>query len=237
MRRRDFLRWGVTGIVGAGLNFAPFRITNSWAQYKFSPSGKKYPKKLGFSSQVAAITPGYIWEYTKLIERHLKIEAEYSTYAAGAPQMQAFAMGKWDMGYVGVPPMMTALDKGIKTVAIAVGHQEGANVIGRKDRGFRTLAELKGDIHAAWRQFKGKIIGLPPQSSIQDAVTRTSLREAGLPIFSSQPGCTDCGDRPAPDYLVWPGNLLKGADMRTDRFFSRAGQHGRWTAGGAALIE
>jgi NitT/TauT family transport system substrate-binding protein len=68
----------------------------------------------------------------------------------------------------------------MKAVAIAVGHSEGANVVARKDAGFKTLDEVGGDLARAWRQFRGKVIGLPPQGSIQDAVTRTGLSEAGL---------------------------------------------------------
>lgn len=162
-------------LLGAG--FIPWA---HGAEYSFNPSKAKYPPKVKLSSQMATITPGYIWEHNKLVEKLLGIEAEYSTYASGAIQMQSFAMGKWDIGYLGVPPMMTAYDKGINTVVIAVGHQEGANVVGRKDKGFKTLKELNGDLKKAWVQLKGKKVGLPPQSSIQDAVTRTSLLEAGL---------------------------------------------------------
>lgn len=132
------------------------------------------------ASQVAASTPGYIWEYTDLTKRKLGISSDWHTYLAGAQQMQAFAIGQWEIGYVGVPPLITGVAQGMKARAIAVGQSQGSNVIGRKDGDLKTLAQLGGDHAKAWQQFKGKKIGLPPRASIQDAITRTALADAHL---------------------------------------------------------
>jgi NitT/TauT family transport system substrate-binding protein len=121
-----------------------------------------------------------VWEYTDLAKRKLGVTAEWHTYLAGAQQMQAFAIGQWEIGYVGVPPLITGVAQGMKARAVAVGQSQGSNVVARKDRGFKTLQELGGDPVKAWQQFKGKTIGLPPKASIQDAITRTALADAHL---------------------------------------------------------
>jgi len=129
---------------------------------------------------VSSSTPGYVWEYTDLAKRQLGVTAEWHTYLAGAQQMQAFAIGQWEIGYVGVPPLITGVAQGMKARAIAVGQSQGSNVVARKGQGFKTLKELGGDHVKAWQQFKGKTIGLPPKASIQDAITRTALADARL---------------------------------------------------------
>jgi NitT/TauT family transport system substrate-binding protein len=178
LSRRRFLRRSLgiaTAIGAANAFFAP----QAWA-YTFTTSGRKYPAQLKMASQVAASTPGYIWEHTDLVKRRLGIAAEWRTYLAGAQQMQAFAIGQWEIGYVGVPPLITGVSQGMKARAIAVGQSQGSNVVARKDRGFKTLQELGGDHVKAWQQFKGRTIGLPPKASIQDAITRTALSEARM---------------------------------------------------------
>ena len=177
--RRKFLSQSLAVATAIGAAQA-FMVQRSWAAYTFTTSGRKYPRELKMSSQVAASTPGYIWESKNLVKRKLGIQAEWHTYLAGAQQMQAFAIGQWEIGYVGVPPLITGVAQGMKARAIAVGQSQGSNVIGRKDKGFRTIQELGGDHTKAWQQFKGKTIGLPPRASIQDAITRTALATAKM---------------------------------------------------------
>lgn len=179
--RRDFLSYGVraAAMLLAAQSLLPER---GWAQsqYSFTRAGRKYPRRLKMASVVGSPTPGYVWEYTDLVKRQLGIEAEWRTHLAGAQMMQAFAIGQWDIGYVGVPPLVTGIAQGMKASAIAVGHSQGSNVIGRKDRGFKTIDEFGGDLVKSWQQFRGKVVGLPPRASIQDAITRTALTDAGL---------------------------------------------------------
>jgi len=177
--RRKFLTrtLGMATALGAAQSFLASRV---WAAYSFTTTGRKYPAQLKMASQVAASTPGYVWEYTDLVKRKLGIGAEWKTYLAGAQQMQAFAIGQWEIGYVGVPPLITGVAQGMKARAVAVGQSQGSNVVGRKDKGFKTMEELGGDHRKVWTQFRGKTIGLPPRASIQDAITRTALTDAGL---------------------------------------------------------
>lgn len=177
--RRKFLARTLGAATALGAAQA-FMVQQCWAAYAFTTSGRKYPRQLKMASQVAASTPGYVWEYTDLVKRKLGIAAEWRTYLAGAQQMQAFAIGQWEIGYVGVPPLITGVAQGMKARAIAVGQSQGSNVVARKDRGFKSFQELGGDHTKAWQQFKGKTIGLPPRASIQDAITRTALSEARL---------------------------------------------------------
>lgn len=106
------------------------------------------------------------------------IHANWKLFASGPDIVQAFENNEIDIGYIGLPPAIIGIDRGVPIICVAGGHVEGTVLIARKE--YSTLGEL-GDFNATLAQFKGKIIGSPPRGSIHDVIIKNALHEAGLP--------------------------------------------------------
>jgi NitT/TauT family transport system substrate-binding protein len=85
--------------------------------------------------------------------------------------------GDLDLGYIGLPPVIIGIDRGLSLACIAGGHVEGTVMIAGP--GSRTLGE-SGDMKAFLSQFSGKAIGTPPRGSIHDVIVNELLREHGI---------------------------------------------------------
>lgn len=107
------------------------------------------------------------------------IHAEWKLFASGPDIVKAFANGEIDLGYIGLPPAIIGIDRGIPIKCVAGGHVEGTVLIAQKN--YRTLDEL-GDIDAVLAQFQGKIIGSPPKGSIHDVIINNAIKQAKLDI-------------------------------------------------------
>ena len=59
------------------------------------------------------------------IEKELKLFPEWVLFPTGPAMVEAFAAGSIDLGYIGLPPAMIGIDKGVPLVCIAGGHVEG----------------------------------------------------------------------------------------------------------------
>ncbi len=107
------------------------------------------------------------------------IHAKWKLFASGPDIVKAFRNEEIDIGYIGLPPAIIGIDRGVQIVCVAGGHVEGTVLIARK--GYRTLEEL-GDLRAVLAQFDGGVIGSPPAGSIHDVIIRNAINEAGLDI-------------------------------------------------------
>jgi NitT/TauT family transport system substrate-binding protein len=85
--------------------------------------------------------------------------------------------GKIDLGYIGLPPVIIGIDKGLSLACIAGGHVEGTVMIA--GLGIRALAEFPS-MPAFLSQFSGAAIGTPPKGSIHDVIVNELLREHGI---------------------------------------------------------
>ena len=85
--------------------------------------------------------------------------------------------GNLDLGYIGLPPVIIGIDRGLSLACIAGGHVEGTVMIA--GTGTRTLAECSG-MPEFLSQFSGKAIGTPPKGSIHDVIVSELLREHGM---------------------------------------------------------
>jgi NitT/TauT family transport system substrate-binding protein len=119
----------------------------------------------------------HILKGLRLLESKLGIEPQWHLFGTGPAMVEAFAAGGLDIGYIGLPPLMIGIGRGLPLVCVAGGHCEGTVMVGSAD--MRPLAECC-DTQTALQQFKGQKIGTPSQGSIHDIIIRNLLEECGL---------------------------------------------------------
>ncbi|MEE8359020.1 MAG: ABC transporter substrate-binding protein [Candidatus Hydrothermarchaeales archaeon] len=115
---------------------------------------------------------------TGWIEKKMDLKPVWKLFAGGPGVVRAFDNDEVDIGYVGLPPAMIGMDKGVPIKCVAGGHVEGTVFIGRK--GLKSLNELNGDMKATLQQFKGRSIGSPPNGSIHDVIIHDLIEKTGL---------------------------------------------------------
>ena len=102
------------------------------------------------------------------------VEAEWTLFPSGPDLVNAMRDGHLDIGYVGLPPAIIGVDKGIGLICIAGGHIEGTLMVG--GQGVRTVDQC-GSMPAFLGQFSGTAIGCPPRGSIHDVIINELLQE------------------------------------------------------------
>ncbi len=107
------------------------------------------------------------------------IHANWKLFASGPDIVNAFANDEIDIGYIGLPPAIIGIDRGVPIICVAGGHVEGTVLVARKE--YRALGE-SDDFNVVLAQFEGKVIGSPPKGSIHDVIINNSIQEAGLKI-------------------------------------------------------
>lgn len=105
------------------------------------------------------------------------INARWHLFASGPDIVNALEKEKLDIGYIGLPPTMIGIDRGVPIICVAGGHVEGTVLIGQEE--YMTLSEL-GNLKSVLAQFRGKVIGSPPKGSIHDVIINSALKEAAL---------------------------------------------------------
>lgn len=102
-------------------------------------------------------------------EKRLRIKTMWRLFPTGPAMVEAFAAGELDLGYIGLPPAMIGISRGVPIICIAGGHVEGTVLIGP-----RTIAPVRTakDIPTVLAQTAGKKIGTPAAGSIHDVILR-----------------------------------------------------------------
>jgi len=134
-------------------------------------------KKVRIGHLSTSYHTSFILMGTDWIEKRVSIEAEWRLFPTGPKMIEAFAKNELDIGYIGLPPAMIGIDRGIPIKCVAGGHMEGTVLTAKK--GFETLEEL-GGTKETLSQFKGKVIGAPSKGSIHDVIIRDLLDKFGL---------------------------------------------------------
>ncbi len=93
--------------------------------------------------------------------------------------MEAFESEDIDLGYIGLPPVMIGIEKGIKIKCVAGGHVEGTVMVAPNS--FKSYGEL-GDINKVLEQFEGKSIGTPTKECIHDVIIRDITENLDIEI-------------------------------------------------------
>lgn len=104
-------------------------------------------------------------------------EADWRLFATGPDIVDAFGRGELDIAYIGLPPAVIGIDRGIKLKCIAGGHVEGTVLAGRKGLGSYPDMEDLADILG---QLRGGRVGVPGKGSIHDVIIADCLERYGL---------------------------------------------------------
>jgi len=115
----------------------------------------------------------------KWVEKFIHIIPEWKLFPTGPAMVEAFAAGAIDIGYIGLPPAMIGIEKGIPLICIAGGHVEGTVMIAPKD--CKSFDELH-NIDQVLEQFIGKRLGTPTRGSIHDVIIRNLIGKKGKNI-------------------------------------------------------
>lgn len=110
---------------------------------------------------------------TDWLER-LHIKANWSLFGGGPAIVQAFENGEIDLGYIGLPPVMIGIDRGVPIKCVAGGHVEGTVMIANPE--FKSLEECGGKASLFFKQFSGLTIACPPEGSIHDVIIRHCIK-------------------------------------------------------------
>ena len=102
------------------------------------------------------------------------IHATWTLFPSGPDIINAMQASTLDLGYIGLPPVIIGIDRGLKLACIAGGHIEGTVMIA--GRTTRTLGEC-GSMQEFLSQLSGKAIGTPPKGSIHDVIVNDLLKE------------------------------------------------------------
>jgi len=105
---------------------------------------------------------------------HQGIQATWSLFPSGPDIINAMQAGKLDLGYIGLPPVIIGIDRGLELSCIAGGHIEGTVMIA--DSTIRTLDECD-DMPDFLSQLAGRSIGTPPKGSIHDVIASDLLEK------------------------------------------------------------
>lgn len=111
------------------------------------------------------------------IDAGLGVEAQWRLFGTGPAMIEAFAQGELDLGYIGLPPAMIGISRGLPLKCIAGGHCEGTVMVGPADTGTAQNVQQRNDILA---MFAGKKIGAPASGSIHDSIIRHLLHQQGV---------------------------------------------------------
>ena len=111
----------------------------------------------------------HIIKAKRWVESSMHITPSWELFPTGPAMVEAFSRGSIDIGYIGLPPAMIGVEKGIPIKCVAGGHVEGTLVIGGKE--YQSLETLHS-IDLVLRQFKGQRLGTPTRGSIHDVIIR-----------------------------------------------------------------
>lgn len=113
------------------------------------------------------------------VEREMGVATCWQLFPTGPAMVEAFAAGTIDLGYIGLPPAMIGMERGVPIICIAGGHIEGTVMIGKNN--FLSFNELK-DIVKVLQQFTGHCLATPTRGSIHDVIIRNLVGEKETPV-------------------------------------------------------
>lgn len=99
------------------------------------------------------------------------IKTELVQFNNGGDLMTAMASGEVDIGYVGISPVLSSVEKGVPVKIISAAQNEGSGVIVSNNSGISSASDLNG-----------KSIATPGEASIQYVLLNILLKNNGLSI-------------------------------------------------------
>jgi len=134
--------------------------------------------KLNIGHLSTAYHTNFILMADKNLEKDFNRDIKWTLFGTGPAMVEAFMNDKLDIGYMGLPPAIVGIDKGVPIKCVAGGHVEGTIVVAKKK--YKTLHELNNNLYDAFNQFKDKSIGVPSKGSIHDVILSFYLNKYKL---------------------------------------------------------
>lgn len=97
------------------------------------------------------------------------IKVELVQFNNGGDLMTAMASGDVDIGYVGIAPVLSSIEKGVPIKVISSAQTEGSGIVVTQSSGINSAADLRG-----------KSIATPGEASIQYSLLTYYLKQANL---------------------------------------------------------
>jgi len=138
------------------------------------------PRHLRIGHLSTVYHTAFILRGSDLLEKQ-DIAADWKLFPSGPDIIAAMQGGTIDLAYIGLPPVIIGIGRGLSLACIAGGHIEGTVMIAGQET--RTLAEC-GGMREFLAQFAGKPVGTPPGGSIHDVIVRELLRRYGMEDIS-----------------------------------------------------
>jgi NitT/TauT family transport system substrate-binding protein len=111
------------------------------------------------------------------VPERLGTEVSWLLFGTGPAIVEAFERGELDLAYIGLPPAIIGMARGVHITCIAGGHIEGTIIAGNEHC---TPYPEASTLEAVLEQFRGKVLGVPGKGSIHDVILSDSLSLAGL---------------------------------------------------------
>lgn len=134
--------------------------------------------KLNIGHLSTAYHTNFILMENDELKNDLKRDINWILFGTGPAMLEAFNIEELDIGYMGLPPAIIGIDKGVPIKCVAGGHVEGTIMIARKE--YKSMIQLNNDMHEIFSQFKGKTIGVPSKGSIHDVILNHYLKKYSL---------------------------------------------------------
>lgn len=112
-----------------------------------------------------------LYHTSHILKSRGAVKGEWKIFGTGMEIIKAFERGLIDLAYVGLTPVIFAVDKGIDIVCISGGHVEGTVIAGRFDGEFPESLE-------------GRRIGVPSKGSIHDVILRSFLDRVDFEVVN-----------------------------------------------------
>ncbi len=109
--------------------------------------------------------------------KKLGVDVEWELFGTGPAIVEAFERGKLDLAYIGLPPAIIGISRGMSIICIAGGHIEGTVIAGEREL---ISYQEEEDIRIILDQLTGKCIGVPGKGSIHDVIIRECLERLNL---------------------------------------------------------
>jgi len=108
------------------------------------------------------------------IEQEIGLDSRWLLFGTGPEMIHAFEKKEIDLGYIGLPPAMIGISRGIPLVCVGGGHVEGTVMVAGP--GYQCLEEMK-ELRPFLMQFSTRRVGIPAAGSIHDVIFRSLLKE------------------------------------------------------------
>jgi len=110
-------------------------------------------------------------------EDRIGCPVRWRLFGTGPAIVDALEREELDLAYIGLPPAVIGMARGVPIRCIAGGHMEGTVLAGPAEAPSHPAQPELGEILAA---FRGRSIGVPGRGSIHDVILVNALRRAGL---------------------------------------------------------